>query len=126
MIVNPPHPGGSQASGLFRTGFTLLELLVSMAVLALLTLVVAQLTNSAARVTTDSHLRMDGDSQARLVLDRLSLDFAKMLKRPDVTKQLSTAGAELTTGTPTELAEYMRDEITRWAKVVRDANITAN
>jgi len=84
MIVNPPPPGGSQASGLFRTGFTLLELLVSMAVLALLTLVVAQLTNSAARVTTDSHLRMDGDSQARLVLDRLSLDFAKMLKRPDV------------------------------------------
>jgi len=60
------------------------------------------------------------------VVNILNREFVKMLKRPDVTKQLSTAGAELTTGTPTELAEYMRDEITRWAKVVRDANITAN
>lgn len=59
------------------------------------------------------------------VVNLLNREFVRILKRPDVTKQLSAGGAELTTGTPMELAEYMRAEVTRWAEVVRDANITA-
>src|SRR5437764_14781154 len=65
-------------------GFTLAELLVSIIVLALLVLFVSRLVNSAATITTLGNKRMDSDSQARQVLDRMAVDFDQMLKRSDV------------------------------------------
>jgi prepilin-type N-terminal cleavage/methylation domain-containing protein len=65
-------------------GFTLLELLVSMGVLALLVLLVTSLVNSAATITTLGHKRMDTDSQARQLLDRMAIDFVQMVKRNDL------------------------------------------
>ena len=62
----------------------MLELLVSMAVLALLLAMVAQLVNSTALITGTGNKRMDTDSQARLLFDRMALDFGKIVKRPDV------------------------------------------
>src|SRR5215212_9574099 len=64
--------------------FTLVELLVSMGVLVLLVLLFTQLFNSAASITTLGHKQMDADSQARQLLDRMSLDFAQLVKRGDV------------------------------------------
>jgi hypothetical protein len=64
--------------------FTLAELLVSMGVLVLLVLLFTQLFNSAASITTLGHKQMDADSQARQLLDRMSLDFAQLVKRSDV------------------------------------------
>jgi type II secretion system protein J len=66
------------------SGFTLLELLVSVGVLVLLVLLATQLLNSAATITILGHKQMDADSQARQVLDRMALDFAQMVKRSDV------------------------------------------
>jgi hypothetical protein len=65
-------------------GFTLAELLVSVGVLVLLVLLATQLLNSAATITTLGHKQMDADSQARQLLDRMSIDFAQMVKRSDV------------------------------------------
>jgi prepilin-type N-terminal cleavage/methylation domain-containing protein len=65
-------------------GFTILELLVSMAVFAMLAALVAQLTISATSVATGATKRMDADNQARLIFDRMANDFAKMVNRPDV------------------------------------------
>jgi Prokaryotic N-terminal methylation motif len=65
-------------------GFTLVELLVSFGVLALLVFFVTSLLNSAATITTLGHKQMDADSQARQLLDRMAVDFAQMVKRPDV------------------------------------------
>jgi len=65
-------------------GFTLAELLVSIAVLALLVLFITSLVNSAATITTLGHKRMSADSQARQLLDRMAIDFAQMVKRSDV------------------------------------------
>lgn len=65
-------------------GFTIIELLVSIAVLTLLVLVTAQIVSSAASVTGDSRKHMDADSQARFVFDRMALDFAGLVRRPDV------------------------------------------
>lgn len=56
----------------------------------------------------------------------LNREFVKILKRPDVVKVLSGRGADVVSGTPAELAEYLRVETSRWAKVVRDANIKTN
>src|SRR5437773_12529872 len=64
--------------------FTLIELLISFGVLALLILLVSQLMNSATVVTRTGSKHIDTDTQARVILDRMALDFAKMLKRTDI------------------------------------------
>ena len=65
-------------------GFTLAELVVSMGVLALLIVLASQFFNSAATVTTLGNKQMDADAQARQLLDRMAIDFAKMVKRNDL------------------------------------------
>jgi hypothetical protein len=65
-------------------GFTVVELLVSVGVLVLLVFVTTQLINSATTVAILDNKRMDADSEARQVLDRMTLDFAQMVKRIDV------------------------------------------
>lgn len=66
------------------SGFTLAELLISVAVFVLLVVLATQLLNSAATVTTLGHKRMDLDSHARQLLDRMAIDFAQMVKRADI------------------------------------------
>ena len=65
-------------------GFTLTELLVSMSVLLLIVFVGAQMMTSTTAITRTAHRYMDTDTQARVVFDRMALDFAQMLKRTDV------------------------------------------
>ena len=67
-----------------RGGFTLAEMLVSIAVLALIVVFVSQLMTGATRITTAGHKRMDSDSQAQQVLDRMAADFNQMIKRTDL------------------------------------------
>lgn len=67
-----------------RAGFSLLEVIVGMAVLALLILLIGQLFNGATAVSGLGAKRMDADTQARAVLDRMGLDFAQIIRRPDV------------------------------------------
>ena len=64
--------------------FTLAELLVSVGVLVVITLLATQLLNTAATVTTLGNKQMDADSQARQILDRMAIDFAQLMKRTDV------------------------------------------
>jgi hypothetical protein len=73
-------------------GFTLTELLVSMSVLVLLVLLFTQLLNSAATTMTLGNKRMDADSQARQLLDRMANDFDQMVKRTDVSYWVKTTG----------------------------------
>ena len=74
-----------------KHGFTLAELLVSIAVLALLVLFVSSLVNSAATITTLGNKRMDADSQARQLLDRMAIDFTQMVNRSDVDYYLKSS-----------------------------------
>jgi prepilin-type N-terminal cleavage/methylation domain-containing protein len=73
-------------------GFTLAELLVTMSVLVLLVFLFTQLLNSAAITMTLGNKRMDADSQARQLLDRMAIDFDQMLKRTDVSYYVKTTG----------------------------------
>jgi type II secretory pathway component PulJ len=68
----------------YRSGFTLADMLVAIAVLALVVVFVSRLVTSAATITTLGHKRMDADAQARQLLDRMAVDFAQMVKRSDV------------------------------------------
>jgi len=67
-----------------RKAFTLVELIVSMAVLVVIIIMISQLLNSAQRITGNQGRQMDADAQAGAVFDRMSIDFAQMVKRPDV------------------------------------------
>ena len=67
-----------------RAGFTLVEMLVSIVLLALLILLVTQVVNTAAIVVRPATKHIDTDTQARTVFDRMAVDFAQMLKRTDI------------------------------------------
>jgi len=60
------------------------------------------------------------------VAARLSQDIAKALGQPDVMARLHEAGAEAAPGTPEQFARFIRDEISKWAKVVKAGNIQAD
>lgn len=65
-------------------GFTLAELLVSIAIIVLVVLLVSRVVSSAAAITTLGHRRMDADAQSRQVFDRMAVDFAQAIKRSDL------------------------------------------
>jgi prepilin-type N-terminal cleavage/methylation domain-containing protein len=75
--------------------FTLVEILVVIAVLGILTLLVSRLVNSAATITSLGTKRIESDGQVRQLFDRMAIDFAQMVKRPEVdfyAKGTSTGG----------------------------------
>ena len=73
--------------------FTLVEMLVAIAVLATLILLITRLVDSAATITTLANKRMDTEEHARPLLDRMAVDFAQMVKRPDVSFYLKAGGS---------------------------------
>ena len=75
--------------------FTLAEMLVAISVLALLVLLVTQLVNHAASITTLGNQRSDADSQARPLFERMALDFAQLVRRSDVGYYVKTAGTSM-------------------------------
>lgn len=75
--MNSPSPSR-------QSGFTLVEMLVSMAVLTLLLVLVTQLMNATATVTAMGSKHMDADSAARALFDRMAIDFNQAVKRADV------------------------------------------
>ena len=48
------------------------------------------------------------------------------MARKDIQQQLMTQGYEAMTGTPEQLAELLKQDIPRWAGVIRGAGITAD
>lgn len=72
--------------------FTLVEMLVVVAVLATLVLLITRLVDSATTIVTLANKRMDAGEHARPPLDRMAVDFAQMVRRRDVSFYLK-AGA---------------------------------
>ena len=64
--------------------FTIVEMLISVAVLVLIVLLLTQLINSATAITRTAHKHVDTDTEARAVFDRMAVDFAQMLRRTDI------------------------------------------
>ena len=75
-----------------RRGFTLVEMLAAMAVLTILILMVTSLMRGASATIANSTDHLNADDQARMVLDRMQIDFARMLKRNDVYFQFTRDG----------------------------------
>lgn len=64
--------------------FTVVELLVSVAVLTVLVLLVSRLFSSAATITTSGNKRMDAEAQTRPLFERMAVDLSQMVKRSDL------------------------------------------
>jgi tripartite-type tricarboxylate transporter receptor subunit TctC len=54
---------------------------------------------------------------------RIAEELAKAARSPAVVEKLSAQGMEVTAGTPGELDAFVRNEIPRWAKVIKDNGI---
>ena len=85
------NPGPCSATEIAASGFTILELLVAVAILALMVVMFSSLLSSATSVTTLSNKHTEADAQARAVFDRMAIDFARMVKRPDMDYFLKSA-----------------------------------
>ena len=57
------------------------------------------------------------------VVARLHAETVKVLALPDMRERLATLGADGVGSSPDEFAAFVRAELRKWAKVVRDANI---
>ena len=62
----------------------------------------------------------------RAIIDRLNAEISRALLSPDVKQLLFIQGLEVHTSTPAEFGAYMKTEFDKWAKVIKDAGITAN
>lgn len=58
------------------------------------------------------------------VVMKLNGAFAKVMADPAIKQRLSESGFEPQTSTPEQFATYMKSEIAKWAKVIRDSNIS--
>jgi tripartite-type tricarboxylate transporter receptor subunit TctC len=57
------------------------------------------------------------------VIAKLNAAVNAVLKDPDTAKKLIEAGADPAAGTPEQLAEFLKSELERWGKVVKEKNI---
>lgn len=59
------------------------------------------------------------------IVRRMHAELAKALKNPAVAEKLTSQGMDVVGGGPEELDRFLRGEIARWAKVVKDNGIKA-
>lgn len=57
------------------------------------------------------------------IVDKINADVNEALRERDVRERLAQLSAESIGGTPQATAAYMREEIDRWAKVIKAANV---
>jgi tripartite-type tricarboxylate transporter receptor subunit TctC len=58
-------------------------------------------------------------------VNRLNADFNRVLQLPEVKEKLAAQGAEPIAMTPEQFAVYLRAEIVKWAKAIRDSGAKA-
>jgi len=73
--------------------FSLLEILVAVAVLALIGLILVQIIGAVGQTTRVANRGINAAAQARLAFDRIGLDLACLIKRAD-TDFLAASGAD--------------------------------
>jgi tripartite-type tricarboxylate transporter receptor subunit TctC len=57
------------------------------------------------------------------IADKIAADIAEALKDPEIAKRLAELSAEPVGSNPQATAAFMRTEVDRWHKVIKDANI---
>ncbi|MFL5029401.1 MAG: Bug family tripartite tricarboxylate transporter substrate binding protein [Xanthobacteraceae bacterium] len=58
------------------------------------------------------------------IVELLHREVVRVMAAPEIRERLVTLGFEPVAGSPEEFAAWIRNEIAKWANVIRDANIT--
>ena len=59
------------------------------------------------------------------IVQRLNKSVAAVLKMPDVQERFAATGATITGGTPEEMHAYLKKELAKYGKLVKEAGIKA-
>jgi tripartite-type tricarboxylate transporter receptor subunit TctC len=59
----------------------------------------------------------------RPIVQKLHAEMAKSLSLPDVRERLGNVGLEIVASTPEQMRAFVKADIAKWAKVIRDARI---
>jgi tripartite-type tricarboxylate transporter receptor subunit TctC len=57
------------------------------------------------------------------IVDKINADVNAALRERDIRERLAQLSAEPIGGTPQATAAFMREEIERWAKLIKAANV---
>jgi tripartite-type tricarboxylate transporter receptor subunit TctC len=57
------------------------------------------------------------------IIERLNAEIVKVMHSPEVKSQLAKVGLDAATNTPAEFAKFVRAEMEKWGRVIKDANI---
>ena len=60
------------------------------------------------------------------IVTKMNQEIRKIVEIPDVRQKLISLGADPETNTPEEFSAYVKSEMAKWGKVVRDTGATAN
>jgi tripartite-type tricarboxylate transporter receptor subunit TctC len=60
---------------------------------------------------------------SREIVNRVNADLVKILKIPDIQERLSSQGAEPVGSSPEQFDAFLRSEVTKWGKVIREAKV---
>jgi tripartite-type tricarboxylate transporter receptor subunit TctC len=59
----------------------------------------------------------------RDIVQKMNLEFIKVLATAEMRERLAKQGTEVRTDTPEAFGKFIRDEVAKWAKVVKEANV---
>jgi tripartite-type tricarboxylate transporter receptor subunit TctC len=62
----------------------------------------------------------------KTIIDRLHGEVVKVLTVPEVKQRLASEGAIAVGNTPAEFDKFIREEIARWSKVIRELGLKAD
>jgi tripartite-type tricarboxylate transporter receptor subunit TctC len=62
----------------------------------------------------------------RDIVQRLNAEIRRILNSPEVKERILKQGVEVQTGTPEQFDGFVKSEVARWAKVIKDAGIKAD
>ncbi len=57
------------------------------------------------------------------IIDKLNVEINKILRQPDMRKQLADLGSEAVDKSPADLRKWVSDESVYWGKVIKDGNV---
>jgi tripartite-type tricarboxylate transporter receptor subunit TctC len=60
------------------------------------------------------------------ILDKFHADLVKVMQDPDLKKKFADLGVEAVSGTPDQLGAFVKSEMAKYGKLIKDANIKVN
>lgn len=119
LVVHPPLPVRSVKAGKLRAlGVTSAKRAPALPDVSSM----SEAGFAAVNATSWNGILVPARTERRIV-ERLNREVQKMLTAAEVRERLVAQGAEPGGGTPEEFARFIRNEITKWGKVVKAAGL---